>query len=318
MKQGTTCTIGLGLLLAMFAAGTSARTHEESATGDLRHIHAYAHENDDDDDERTALFPVPFKDIIPIRKDNPLSLSATIEYSLRRDFMSSTGRQALRATSPVAVLGLRYNPYSAWFINVSLRGYLAPEHRKPWEPDFTYAFGYDDWRANTHSLIYANSGSGNRLWPERSRREGLTRLGQGTLAYGYKFQLDSPLAADGSPFEDDTVNCAANARLTMRYKDHQSGGTRPLKKALSLGCRYNTPSRLFAGVTLFAYPQPGQQQPWDPDFTYSFGYADPRAGGISIQYGNDSGNRFPGRTRAAGQGQFRNGTVSLTWSMPFG
>ena len=310
MKQECTRTISLGLLLATLATGAAARPHDG--------MDNHPSSRQQNDAEATALFPVPFKDIIPVRKDNPLSLSATIEYSLRSDFMSSVGRQALRATSPVVVLGLRYNPYSEWFINVALRGYLAPEHRKPWDPDFTYAFGYDDWRANTHSLIYSNSGAGNRLWPERSRRDSFTRLGQGTLAYGYKFQFASPLAAQLPAFDDDKINCNANARLTLRYKDHRSGETRPFKKALSLGCRYNTPSRLFAGMTLFAYPQAGQQQPWDPDFSYSFGYADSRPGGISVQYSNDSGNRFPGRARAASQGQFRNGTVSLTWSLPFG
>ena len=37
-------------------------------------------------------------------------------------------------------------------------------------------------------------------------------------------------------------------------------------------------------LSFFYYPFPFQQQPWDPDFTYGFGFFDWHPGSISIQY----------------------------------
>ncbi|WP_369062427.1 hypothetical protein ABOZ73_09080 [Caulobacter sp. 73W] len=60
-----------------------------------------------------------------------------------------------------------------------------------------------------------------------------------------------------------------------------------------------------------------QQQPWDPDFVYSFGWFDWRPGGWSVQYSNYSGNRYPGADRAAGTGRFKDGTISVTYNHAF-
>jgi hypothetical protein len=89
------------------------------------------------------------------------------------------------------------------------------------------------------------------------------------------------------------------------------------KTALSLACRYTRPQGWYAEAAVFAYPQHGQQQPWDPDFTYGFGYADWRPGTLSVKYNNYSGNRFPGRTRGTGEGTFRSGSISVSWSVPW-
>jgi hypothetical protein len=95
------------------------------------------------------------------------------------------------------------------------------------------------------------------------------------------------------------------------------GGVGHHKTSVSLGCRYTRPEGWYAEAAVFAYPQGSQQQPWDPDFTYGFGYAGARAGGLLLKYENYSGNRFPGRARAPGEGSFRSGSVSLSWSTPW-
>jgi hypothetical protein len=268
--------------------------------------------------QEAPLYPPTFRDIVPAAGNEMLSISTTIESALRSDgFTRAERHSAGRRAAPAAVVSLRFNPFSGWFFNLGVRHYLIADERPPWNPDISYAFGYESRQPNTHSLIYSSDGP-SRFRPDRSRGETFTRIGYGTLAYGYKFQPHNPLAGHVAGTEDDQLNCNAHLRLTLRYNDHRSGTSKPLKKAVSAGCRYVTPSRFFGSMTMFYYPQSGQQQPWDPDFSYGFGYADPRPGGISVQYQNESGNRFPGRQQAAGQGKFSNGTVSVTWTLPFG
>jgi hypothetical protein len=62
------------------------------------------------------------------------------------------------------------------------------------------------------------------------------------------------------------------------------------------------------------YPKKEQQQPWNPDFTYGFGYFDWHPGQLSIQYNNYSGNRFSSSEQAKGTGKFNNGSISIAWS----
>lgn len=63
-------------------------------------------------------------------------------------------------------------------------------------------------------------------------------------------------------------------------------------------------------ATAFWYPDSSQQQPWNGDYSYSFGYAGYTPGSFSVQYANYAGTRYPGHD--SGSGKFREGTISLT------
>jgi hypothetical protein len=73
----------------------------------------------------------------------------------------------------------------------------------------------------------------------------------------------------------------------------------------------------YATSTLNYYPVASQQQPWDPDYTYGFGYFDFHPGKLSVQYNNYSGNRYPWRQRGAHTGTFAWGGLSLSWGYGF-
>lgn len=213
-------------------------------------------------------------------------------------------------TSPMATLGLRYTPSDKLFAHVTLNGYLSDD-RQPWQGDFSYAFGYDDWRPNTFSLVYANY-TNNRFNP----RDGdpVTRFEYGTISAGYKFQL--PQEASQALWADEQrVNCRAGYHATPRYET-LTQGDKSWRQSVSLGCRVPVWKMLFADVTGYAYVG-GDKQPWDPDFVYSFGWFDWRPGGWSVQYSNYSGNRYPGADRALGTGRFKDGTISVTYNHAF-
>jgi hypothetical protein len=106
-----------------------------------------------------------------------------------------------------------------------------------------------------------------------------------------------------------------NYSWSPHYAD-ATGTTHRNKQKAGLAVKYGIYKWLYATTTVSYYPRRSQQQPWDPDYTYGFGYFDWHPRTFSIQYNNYAGNRYPWR-RGARAG-FRDGGLSLTWSWSSG
>lgn len=243
-----------------------------------------------------------------------LSLSLAVDYPLRtsRGSGSGLGSQGDPAVSPTLQVGIKYNPVSYWFGQVTFYRYLFADRQQAWNPDFSYSFGYDDWHSDTFSLVYSNY-TGNRFSPDSANGGKRTNFNQGNWSLGYKFALPQVLEPLFLVGDSDQVGCNVSLNLTPRYSDLSTLSTKSHKKTVAFGCRYSRPSGWYANITLFAYPTRAEQQPWNPDFSYGFGYSDPRPGSFSIQYNNYSGNRFPGHA-LQGDGGLRKGGISISWS----
>lgn len=249
----------------------------------------------------------------------PVSVRLSLDYPLRanEDTGSASigaGSQGAPAVSPTAQAAFRWTPVAGghWYAQATLLRYLRPSLKRPWNPEFTYGFGYDDWHPRTWSFTYGNY-NGNRLDPDRATGEHRWNFDRGTWTAAYKFDLPDPWKRDSR----DQFGCRAGVNLTPRYTEAASAALREWKQSATLGCRYALAGGWFASFTAVAWPKGSQQQPWDPDFTYGFGYFNWRPGGLSVQYNNYSGNRWPGRERAARQGTLRNGSLSVSWNLPW-
>jgi hypothetical protein len=270
-------------------------------------------------------FAVPWRDLL--KKDHPsewrnllagFSGSISYGYPLKKTApQPGTGAGSegdLGTHSQVLAATVTCRPLGGWFAGATAYHYVDPELQASWNPDFTYVFGYDDWHPYTLSLTYANYG-GNRWSPDRGAGERRTRFRQGSWSLGWKFglppRLDRFFVAPGG-----SLGCNTSLNLTPEYTDLAAGGLRHGKTSLSLGCKYTLRGWWYVNVRANLYPESAQQQPWDPDFTYGFGYFDWHPGTVSVQYNNYSGNRFPGRRHAPGTGRFQDGslTVSYSWS----
>ena len=212
--------------------------------------------------------------------------------------------------------GIRYNPLTYWFVTASFYKYFYPELQAPWHPDFTYSFGYDDWHPYTFSLVYGNYG-GNRLFPNKDKGEVVTKFWEGKFSLGWKFPSFTFLEDLLKFHSSSGLGHRLNYNVVPSYFDLSSNTYKEYKQSLSLDTKWTIYSYFFANVSLFYYLRDSYQQPWDPDFTYGFGYFDWHAGTFSLQYNNYSGNRFPWKQRAANTGRFGDGSLMLSWSWAF-
>jgi hypothetical protein len=210
-------------------------------------------------------------------------------------------------------MSLKYNPLSYWFFSTTLYKYLDEGQQATWNPDFDYSFGYDDWHPYTLSLVYANYG-GNRFSPDRELGQKVTRFNEGTWSLGWKFRPPNFIEEALKVHSTGAIDCATNVNVTPRYVDSASGTRKNWKQSVSLGCKYTIYKWWYVNFVLYYYPQSHQQQPWDPDITYGFGYFDWHPGTISVQYNNYSGNRFPWSNKSSNTGRFKDGSIAISWS----
>ncbi len=209
---------------------------------------------------------------------------------------------------------IKYSPIDHWFIQLTAVNYLDNGLQQPWEPDFTYVFGYSDWRPYTFSLVYANF-SGNR-WSSSTMQK-TTNFKHGSWTLGWKFPVAKKLHHWFSLFEDAAMNCQLNYSYTAEYFDLIKSDYLANQQSAQLGCKYTITGNWYVNFNLFYYPKSQQKQPWNPDFTYGLGYFDWRPGTFSLQYNNYSGNRFPGNFGSPTTGRFKDGTLMIAWSWAF-
>lgn len=251
---------------------------------------------------------------------SPLHLELSLDVPLRgrNAGILGAGSQGARPASPTVQALLRWTPLPGqpWFAQAVFYGYLQGDRQQPWNPDYSYAFGYDDGRPDTWHLVYGNY-TGTRWRPHPEQGEGRFNVPEGQWTVGRRFPLPRFLQPWLLVGDGDLSTCNADLHFTPRYEDFASAGRRSGKTSVSLGCLYVRPSGWFGQLELFAYPQGSQQQPWDPDFTYGFGWRGTQAGTLSLRYSNYSGNRLPWRHTSGSEGRFDSGSISLSWSLPW-
>ena len=272
-----------------------------------------------------SSFALPFEEWMQKKHDSEwrnliagFSGGFSMGYPLTRtESQQGSGRQGnLNVNNITYSASLKYKPLGNWFISAAATKYKYAELQRSWNPDFVYTFGYSDWRPYTLSLVYANYG-GNRFNPNRSAGEKATIFKQGAWTLGWKFPIEKKYSKYLTFSEKGSIGCNTGYTVVPEYFDAATNGLRKWKRTLSFGCKFTIVGAWYVNFTAFHYLDKSQQQPWNPDYTYGFGYFDWRPGTVTIQYNNYSGNRWPGREPANGTGEFKNGGLSVAWSWSF-
>ncbi len=217
-----------------------------------------------------------------------------------------------RLTSVVA-LDINPNPEQHFHIRTQLFfDWIRNEQTPPYLSNMYYQIGWYNWHNKTVSFGYENYGpnkfSNSTGWG--------TNFLRGFFFTSYNFDLlndYSSLKFD----ETSQIRIVPIARYSIEYPDQygvEKGGNN--KIVLGTSVRWSIIHNLYIESAAYYYPDKSSILPWDPDFTYGFGYFNWKAFKLNISYGNWIANRFPWNKKEMKHGPI-NGEFKLmfTWAL---
>ncbi len=211
--------------------------------------------------------------------------------------------------------GVNYNMnikfYKEFQLRFSLFGDLNQDKTQPkWLSNLYYSIGNYNWRNHTFSYGYENY--------QPNRFDGTYNFFD-NMKRGFFF-LSFNHYALGEYFTkmkwDETTQLYFSPFLRYQYEYTDRYGKQVLgnhKFVLGASSRYVIWHNIYIEGAVYFYPKSESKMPWDPDFTYGFGYFDWRSFKINFSYGNWIANRFPWNKKEM-KNDFSNGEFKLLFS----
>ncbi len=191
-------------------------------------------------------------------------------------------------------LFLRTLIYEEFSLNTTFYKNFGNKESQIWLPDFTYSFGRYHWKPRTLNFGYENynsnkySDSKKELWSKF--KQGYIFVSYAQLipeAYIHKIKIDNSSNIRLSYFMRYTPNY--NTLNNIQQEGFLSG-----KLYSGIFLRYTIAWNIYLETAIYYYLNPKKtKQPWDPDWTYGFGYFDWRPFRFSLNYSNYAINKFP-------------------------
>ena len=230
-----------------------------------------------------------------LKPDCVLSTGVAISYQDESSDRTKHGKLQTALTCAVT-------PVPRLRISASVLLYPISGQQQPDDSDYNYSIAYrftDDL-----SLTYA-SYSGNR-WTKQPGEKNSGGLTGGTFTLSHRLPIKIPAFEQPESIVRG-FNCSGSVSYAPRYGTDGQGQRRN-KTSLGLSCGFTLLDRLQLRASTHFYPISDQQQPWDPDFTYSASYR--FTDRLTLEYANYSGNRWPwndakGNARGLASGGFR-------------
>lgn len=166
-----------------------------------------------------------------------------------------------------------------------------------WTSDYSYTIGRYNWRPNKFNYGYENYI--NNKYSDNINDFGEKFL-EGYYFVSYSNNLPEKLTKSIRFDSTTSLKFIYFARYAIKYRDEFNvthGGIWNGKPSGGVAMRYTFYRNLYVEGAVYYYANPVQRQPWDPDYSYGFGYFDWRSFRVSITYGNWAINRFPGATK---------------------
>jgi hypothetical protein len=206
------------------------------------------------------------------------------------------------------------NPVKHFHIKTQLFFDLIKNERTPpYLSNMYYQIGWYNWENKSVSFGYENYGA-NRF-SNQTTGWGVN-LKRGFFFTSYNLDLlgdYSSLKFD----ETSQIRIIPSIRYSLEYPDKfgiEKGGNN--KITLSTAARWSIAKRLYIEGAIYYYPEIETRLPWDPDFTYGFGFFNWKAFKLNVAYGNWIANRFPWDKKemphTALNGEFK---LTFTWAL---
>jgi hypothetical protein len=167
-----------------------------------------------------------------------------------------------------------------------------------WISDYSYTIGRYNWRPNKFNYGYENY-LNNKYSDDISTVGEKFLEGYYFLSYSHNLpeKMTKAISLDGTT----NLKFIYFTRYAIKYRDEFNethGGLANGKSTFGVAMRYTIYKNIYVESAVYYYAEPFKRQPWDPDFTYGFGYFDWRSFRLSLTYGNWAINRFPGEKTA--------------------
>lgn len=186
---------------------------------------------------------------------------------------------------------------------------LNKEAIQPWTADYYYSISRFNWRPNTFSYGYENYVDNKYSDTPHSLYQ---KFLQGYYFVSYGHDLPKKIICKIKLDNTTNIRITYIARYAINYKDqnkiiHQDG-----KIWFGMSARYIIWRSFYVEYGLNFFPDENKRLPWDPDYTYGFGYFDWRPFKFSFSYGNWVVNRFGGNSNAYEYYGFWDGNFNIS------
>ncbi len=181
-----------------------------------------------------------------------------------------------------------------------------------WISDYTYSIGRYTWKPKRFNFGYENYG--NNKYKDNFHDFSQKFL-EGYYFLSYSHSLSQKLN-DAIKLDSTTnVKFTYFARYSIQYRDEYNIVHHEGKPTVGAGLRLTLFWNLYVeGATYFYYKPEIQQQFWDPDYTYGFGYFNYKSFRLSLTYGNWVVNRFPGKEQTHPEYGFWDGNFRMVFN----
>lgn len=164
-----------------------------------------------------------------------------------------------------------------------------------WIADYSYSIGRYNWRPYRFNFGYENY-INNKYTDDFDQF--LEKFTEGYYFLSYNATVPDEIVKKVRLDSTTSIKFVPFVRYAFRYRDpaevvHYDG-----KPTAGMSCRATLFRNFYVEGAVYYYFQPMfTQLPWDPDYSYGFGYFDWRSFRMSITYGNWAINRFSGKNK---------------------
>lgn len=221
--------------------------------------------------------------------------SGNFAYNWQRVLVFDDGLQQKYQNRSALSFFFRWRFYEEISFNTTLYYDFNKQAAARWISDFTYSIGRYAWRPNKLNFGYENY-INNKYTDHYTVLAQKFTEGYYFLSYNLPFpgflaraiRIDSTTSFRMSPL----------VRYAFRYRDEFENVRYEGKPTAGITARWTIAFNIYVEGGAYYYFTPTfRQLPWDPDYSYGFGYFDYRAFRISLTYGNWAVNRWPGKKK---------------------
>ncbi len=243
-------------------------------------------------------------------------ISGSISYNMSRVLVEDSNHVSHNEIRSAMSFFTRIRFFEFFSLNTSFFLDFNQKASAWWISNYTYSIGRYCWMPRTFSYGYEN------YIPNRYK-DNLSTMGQrfleGYYFISYSHSLDR-LMHKARIDSTTSIKLTYFTRYAINYRDENykmHGGIFSGKPQVGVSIRATIVWNIYVEGAVYYYGTPWfhKQMPWDPDYTYGFGYYDWRSFRLSLTYGNWAVNRLWNKSKDYPHYGFLDGQfkISLNW-----